>query len=377
MKKSLEAELISIAHRILQLKNKEDIHELKAITAVLYEKLTVLSFAEKHFDGVRPTIGLQEVKDKIAESKDEKEEVVESTTAEDSKTPSGLEHNTEGIIELNTDILKSILAEMPMEKIQALKEKARPDGLQYNKEAITEPHTEIIKDMVAQMFPEGEQIDEVIENMNTQPTETPPESSNKEQNFGVHFDDLPQFEPVKPKENNSPAPKETPKQEEKPAPTPDAEREKARREIEEKLNNTTQEPAKEETPKEPEVKPEELPQEKEEPAAHDLFQNYKTPEFEPKEASTKNDLGGERKSLNDRLKKGINIGLNDRLAYIKHLFDGNAADYNRVLSQLNTIETFAEAHQFIQQQIKPDYNNWENKEVYEARFLQAIENKYD
>ena len=76
MKKSLEAELISIAHRILQLKNKEDIHELKAITAVLYEKLTVLSFAEKHFDGVRPTIGLQDVKDKIAESKEEKEEVV-------------------------------------------------------------------------------------------------------------------------------------------------------------------------------------------------------------------------------------------------------------------------------------------------------------
>jgi hypothetical protein len=48
-----------------------------------------------------------------------------------------------------------------------------------------------------------------------------------------------------------------------------------------------------------------------------------------------------------------------------------------VISQLNTIDTYEEAHQFIQQQIKPDYHNWENKELYEARFLQAIENKYD
>ena len=68
MKKSLEAELISIAHRILQLKNKEDIHELKTITGVLYEKLSVLSFAEKHFAGAQPTIGLKDVKEKMVET---------------------------------------------------------------------------------------------------------------------------------------------------------------------------------------------------------------------------------------------------------------------------------------------------------------------
>ena len=364
MKKSLEAELISIAHRILQLKNKEDIHELKTITGVLYEKLSVLSFAEKHFAGAQPTIGLKDVKEKMAETSEKKEEVVEkSIEQEEASVPSGLEHNTEEIIELNTNILKSILAEMPMEKIQAIKEKARPDGLAYNKEAITVPNTEKIKDMVAHMFPEDEEIDQVLEEIIPQhkkeeQQETPKEE-RPEQNFGVSYDDLPQFEPVQKKEAPQP-PKEEPKQEEvKPEP------------------EISQVPP--ETPEEPKAKTkEELPQEKEIPTANDLFQNYETPEFEPKEPSaTKNDLGGERKSLNDRLKKGINIGLNDRLAYIKHLFDGNAADYNRVLSQLNTLESFMEAHQFIQQQIKPDYNNWENKEVYEARFLQAIENKYD
>ncbi len=371
MKKSLEAELISIAHRILQLKNKEDIHELKTITGVLYEKLSVLSFAEKHFAGAQPTIGLKDVKEKIADTAEEKEKVVEKNSEhEEASAPTGLEHNTEGIIELNTDILKSILAEMPMEKIQAIKQNARPDGLEYNKEAITEPNTEKIKDMVAQMFPEANEVDEVLEeNIPEQKEEKKQESpkENKaEQNFGVSYDDLPQFEPV-PKMETPQPPKEEPKQEEeKPKPEPEVPQEQP-------------EAPTEEASTEPETKlEEELPKEKENPAAHDLFQNYETPEFEPKEQSaTKNDLGGERKSLNDRLKKGINIGLNDRLAYIKHLFDGNAADYNRVLSQLNTIETFTEAHQFIQQQIKPDYNNWENKDVYEARFLHAIKNKYD
>ncbi|MBW2961619.1 hypothetical protein [Mesonia aestuariivivens] len=361
MKKSLHAELISIAHRILQLKNKEDIHELKAITAVLFEKLTVLSFAEKHFDGAQSSIGLQNVKDKIAETQEEKNKVVEeSLSSEEVISPNGLEHNTEGIIELNTDILKSILAEMPMDKIQAIKDSARPDGLQYNKETITEPHTEMIKDMVAQMLPEADELDEVMKEINPTPEEKPVENNKSEQNFGVHYDDLPQFEPVQKKDSSKP--------------TPDEERLAAKKEIEEKLKQASE---KNTSQPQAEAKPEDLPQEKEALGFQNLFDSYETPAFEPKENSTKKNFGGERKSLNDRLKKGINIGLNDRLAYIKHLFDGNATDYNRVLSQLNTIGNFEEAQQFIQQQIKPDYNNWENKEVYEARFLQAIENKYD
>ncbi|MGY5849310.1 hypothetical protein [Salegentibacter sp. F14] len=97
------------------------------------------------------------------------------------------------------------------------------------------------------------------------------------------------------------------------------------------------------------------------------------PNFEPLNSRQKETRP---KSVNDRLKKGINIGLNERLSFIKNLFDGNTADYNRVLSQLNTIDDFGEAKKFIEKIVKPDYNHWEGKEVHEQRFMEKIENKY-
>lgn len=97
------------------------------------------------------------------------------------------------------------------------------------------------------------------------------------------------------------------------------------------------------------------------------------PDFEPVNHVEKDD---KPRSLNDRLKKGINIGLNERLAYIRHLFAGNTADYNRVLSQLNTFTSLEEARKFIEKVVKPDYNHWEGKEVYEERFMAHIENKF-
>ncbi|GAA4310647.1 hypothetical protein GCM10023115_34020 [Pontixanthobacter gangjinensis] len=97
------------------------------------------------------------------------------------------------------------------------------------------------------------------------------------------------------------------------------------------------------------------------------------PDFQPVNHVEKNN---KPRSLNDRLKKGINIGLNERLAYIKHLFDGNTADYNRVLSQLNTFNSLEEARKFVEKIVKPDYNHWEGKEEYEERFMAHIENKF-
>lgn len=81
-------------------------------------------------------------------------------------------------------------------------------------------------------------------------------------------------------------------------------------------------------------------------------------------------------SLNDRLKEGITIGLNDKLAFIKHLFNDSTEDYNRVISQINTIESEEDAKNFIRQMIKPDYNNWEGKEKYEDRFIAILEQKF-
>ena len=57
MKKKLESELISIAHRILKLTGKEDIKRMHEEVALLYEKLTVLKFAQENFEDNLPTIG--------------------------------------------------------------------------------------------------------------------------------------------------------------------------------------------------------------------------------------------------------------------------------------------------------------------------------
>jgi len=83
------------------------------------------------------------------------------------------------------------------------------------------------------------------------------------------------------------------------------------------------------------------------------------------------------KRLNDRISRGLSFGLNDRIAFIKHLFNGSDTDYNRVLSQLNTAHSEEEAFNLIDQMVKPDYNNWEGKEMYETRFKELIARKFD
>ncbi|PKA98122.1 hypothetical protein B0O79_1803 [Flavobacteriaceae bacterium MAR_2009_75] len=83
------------------------------------------------------------------------------------------------------------------------------------------------------------------------------------------------------------------------------------------------------------------------------------------------------KSLNDRLvNKEIKVDLNNRLAFVKHLFNGSTADYNRVLSQLNTIDSEERSISFIENMVKPDYANWVGKEEYVERFMQLIERRF-
>lgn len=262
MKKKIEAELRELAKKIL---NQDfNTESLKQETLKLYEKLTLLSFTEKHF--------LEEESQK---------------TPPVAKAPKPVTEPAESVQDTETRWRNDEFA---------------PDGTEYrDEEAITEPATEKIKDIVAQMPPETEDIDRLVEQVKT-PVKKEEVREKKEvkertevekpkndfRNIGVDYDNLPSFEP---------------------------------------LNNRQ----KEQRPT----------------------------------------------SLNDRLKKGINIGLNERLSYIKHLFDGNTADYNRVLSQLNTLDSLEDARKFIEKIVKPDYNHWEGKEAYEARFMEKIENKFE
>jgi len=80
-------------------------------------------------------------------------------------------------------------------------------------------------------------------------------------------------------------------------------------------------------------------------------------------------------SLNDKINKFIKVDLNDRIAFVKHLFEGNQEDFNRVLSQLNSFENEIDAKDFLLKQVKPDYS-WEGKESYEERLLLLIERKF-
>ncbi|MCO5725790.1 hypothetical protein [Robiginitalea marina] len=83
------------------------------------------------------------------------------------------------------------------------------------------------------------------------------------------------------------------------------------------------------------------------------------------------------RSLNDTLtEKQLSIGLNDRLAFVKHLFNDSTEDFNRILSQINTLESLEKTREFIENMVKPEYQQWKGKEDYEARFMALIERRY-
>ena len=107
----------------------------------------------------------------------------------------------------------------------------------------------------------------------------------------------------------------------------------------------------------------------------DLFSSVANPEFVIKENNS-HETSNESKKLNESLIKGINIGLNDKIAFTKSLFDGNEEDYSRVVSQLQTYSSWDEASNFLNNIVKPDYNNWEGKEEIEKRFFKCIENNF-
>ena len=84
----------------------------------------------------------------------------------------------------------------------------------------------------------------------------------------------------------------------------------------------------------------------------------------------------EKKSLNDRLAGTVlKFGLNDRIGFVKELFDGSQEDFNRVVSQLNTCSSLEEATDYINAHISDEYG-WDLKEETAARFMAAVEQKF-
>ena len=79
--------------------------------------------------------------------------------------------------------------------------------------------------------------------------------------------------------------------------------------------------------------------------------------------------------MNDKIRDDIQIGLNDRIAFVKNLFGGSQEDFNLVVSQLNSFKTEKEAKKFINKMVKPDYN-WSDNEDIEQRFMSIVERKF-
>lgn len=81
-------------------------------------------------------------------------------------------------------------------------------------------------------------------------------------------------------------------------------------------------------------------------------------------------------SLNDRLLGNtIQVGLNDRIAFVNQLFNFSQSEFNKVLTTLNDFKTLAEAKNYINITLKQKYN-WKGKEEILDRFLFLVERKF-
>jgi hypothetical protein len=65
-----------------------------------------------------------------------------------------------------------------------------------------------------------------------------------------------------------------------------------------------------------------------------------------------------------------------RIDFAEKLFEGSNADFQRIMSMLNSKENKAEAITFIEQQVQPDYD-WSDKESDVAAFMAHISQLYE
>jgi hypothetical protein len=354
MKKKLEADLISIAHRILKLKNKSDINQLYLETQKLYEKLAVLKFVDENFDTLKPTIGHSEIASEIESIFDKEETIPAEAEIKNpiavEETPIETKAEPEVVEETKTEeVAEEIIAEIPDE--------VAPEPVI---ETIPEPVAETVEQPVAETVeqPVAEKIEEPV-------FETKKETEIAEELSFRTFSDLKPIPDFKPAFELETIEEKEPEKEEPKAATPsqpgpvhisfedilgvnyaDAQFVKV-----DSFENITPTP----TPAINEFKEKKVPVE---------TAILETP-AEPKAVT-----------LNEKLAKGFHIDLNDRIAFTKNLFGNSSEDYSRVLNQLLTFDTYSEAQDFIENMVKPDYNNWEGKDDYAERFLGIVEKKF-
>jgi len=277
MHKKLEAELVALAHGILEMKNKNDVDALHKKAQVICEKLSVLKFVESYIN--------------------------EMPTAEETKNESIVEEVI-GEIDLSVNATDNAAIEE-----KAIEEETNEDENIEVEGTLNNEADEVL----------AEEIELTVENDAEEEEISIDEQSSEifEAQESLIKDDL-----------NEPSP----------------------------LQFTLEEEFKDAISAD---------------VATELFERAtkESPVIEEK-------IEIKQKSLNDTVfSNKLQVGLNDRIAFVKHLFDGSQEDFNRVLSQLNSFKTEDEAKSFVQEFVKSDYN-WSASLEYEERLMELIERKF-
>jgi hypothetical protein len=282
MKKRLEAELISIAHRILKLKNKSEVDQLYKETQKLYETLSVLKFYQDNFEQVKGNVAEDVLDEKLSESLE-------------NETPQPI------VAEIKEEVVEPVVEETTAEETAIEEEPIVAEEVEDTTEVPEEEET-VFKPIFE--LEVEEETEEIIE-----PVEMKLEAKQ------VSFEEL----------------------------------------LGENYADTVF------------VKPNEV----------SLFSSEAVESAPVTETVDEGDEEPKTTSLNTGFSKSIEIGLNDRIAFVNNLFGESSEDFNRVLSQLNTFDTFEEAKNFINEMVIPDYNYWVGKEDYIERFMAVVEKKFN
>lgn len=299
MHKKLAADLTSLAHSILQMKNKEDVFALKTKAHEVYEKLAVLAYVEEYINN---TPNSEYTKDELVDLVNKASEKLDKEI----KIEDDIEQSvTTEIIE--EDVVVTIEDQEDQEDQEGQEDQEEQEEQEVLIEHQLEDSTDKMSEILAEELPSEEielLIDESLAGSN--------EAEEKDDLFSQSEEVL---------EENSEV-------------IDDTKTTDATHSLEEELKDTIAADV-----------------------VADLFEN------------------APKKSLNDTLQGDIQIGLNDRIAFVKSLFGGSQEDFNRVVSQLNSFKTQKEAKKFIHKMVKPDYD-WADKEDIEERFMDIIERKF-
>lgn len=314
MKKIIESDLISIAHRILKLKDKSEISSLLKETELLHNKLIILQFYEDNKFRLDPSITPEKLLEETKSAEVTEEQPASIFLTEEKKDDVvTFEEELITPIELSVTNAADIDAAPPVEaSVVELDEVEEEAELEVKEENVVE-FTPSIEETIKSVEEVEEEI-KIVEQLD--PVEDAKEAVERATLEIDPVFSIPHNELFNANDSN------------------------------EKEEDTFKAPQHFVTNQ----------------AAEKSVENYRQVPL--------------NKSINDAFANKISIGLNDRIAFEKNLFNGSSDDLNRVISQLNTIETYQEAKDFIDDLVKPEFNNWNGKEDYENRFMQLVEKRF-